>query len=164
MSTRSGIVYSRSAGVSRKLKIEIPSPVSSIELRRSPRLHKETKTRPSFFEPSPSSDDEVVVRRSARIAMSSLSAEILRELRDEHDYDSTSDYDEEEEEEEEEIQQPKYEVVIDFDEASNAWRANKRRVGESWEYVTTRSQFKRKCCESSSIADRVKSVRRQASR
>ena len=27
-----------------------------------------------------------------------------------------------------------YEVNIDFDEASAAWRSNKRRVGESWVY------------------------------
>jgi hypothetical protein len=30
---------------------------------------------------------------------------------------------------------PEYEVNIDFDEASKAWRANKRRFGESWTYI-----------------------------
>ena len=167
MTTRSGIVYTRSTGFTRKLEVEIPSPT---EIRRSPRLQKEMRTtsRPAFFEPSPS-DEESIVRRSARIANKSLSAETLRELCDEHDYDSTSNYEGEEEEDfveeedVEEVQPPKYEVVIDFDEASNAWRANKRRVGESWEYVSPRNHLKRKCNESS-IADRVKSVRRQASR
>ena len=57
------------------------------------------------------------------------------------DNDSTSTYDTEDEE----MQiytnnifrtiRPKYEVNIDFDEASAAWRSNKRRVGESWVYV-----------------------------
>jgi hypothetical protein len=32
---------------------------------------------------------------------------------------------------------PKYAVNIDFDDASRAWRANKRRVGESWVYKST---------------------------
>ena len=31
---------------------------------------------------------------------------------------------------------PKYNVQIDFDEASKAWNANKRRVGQSYEYTT----------------------------
>ena len=31
-----------------------------------------------------------------------------------------------------------YEVNIDFDEASAAWRSNKRRVGESWVYSVAR--------------------------
>jgi len=33
-----------------------------------------------------------------------------------------------------------YEVNIDFDEASKAWRANKRRVGESWVYVKPKAK------------------------
>ena len=38
---------------------------------------------------------------------------------------------------------PKYNVQIDFDEASKAWNANKRRVGQSYEYtniIKTRSK------------------------
>jgi len=40
---------------------------------------------------------------------------------------------------------PRYEVNIDFDEASEAWRANKRRIGEQWAY---RRSSKRKVVES----------------
>ena len=31
---------------------------------------------------------------------------------------------------------PLYEVNIDFDEASAAWNRNKRRVGQSYEYIS----------------------------
>jgi hypothetical protein len=62
------------------------------------------------------------------------------------DYDSSSDY----YEEVDEIPQ-KYEVKIDFDEASIAWRANKRRVGESWVYTKTSPPS-----QTGSIASRVK--------
>jgi hypothetical protein len=73
------------------------------------------------------------------------------------DYDSSSDYYEEVDE-----NTPKYEVNIDFDEASIAWRANKRRVGESWVYKKPTRQTKKLVPAStlvttnSSIASRVK--------
>ena len=36
------------------------------------------------------------------------------------------------------LQQPKYAVNIDFDEASNAWKANKRSIGNgSYRYIRT---------------------------
>ncbi len=37
----------------------------------------------------------------------------------------------------EQMNLPKYDVQIDFDEASKAWNANKRRVGQSYEYTTS---------------------------
>ena len=77
-----------------------------------------------------------------RSGSTSFSKEYIREYCGDSDNDSTSTYDSEEEDEE--IQYytknifqaiaPKYEVHIDFDEASAAWRSNKRRVGESWVY------------------------------
>lgn len=68
------------------------------------------------------------------------------------DYDSSSDYYEEVDE-----IPSKYEVFIDFDEASIAWRANKRRVGESWVY--TKPSRKRTAPEQpGSIASRVKEL------
>ena len=154
MSTRSGIVYAQSKVANRKLAIEIPTTPASTEVRRSPRFHK--KMCPT----------DALLRRSARITKTSLPIEVMRELCNDVDYDSTSDYEEEQEQEEEEpeVQAPKYEVIIDFDEASSAWRANKRRVGESWVYLKTyptRQNKRTKAEESSSIADRVKSTRRQ---
>lgn len=79
-----------------------------------------------------------------RSGSTSFSKEYIREYVGDSDNDSTSTYDSDEEEEDEEIKSytknifqaiaPKYEVHIDFDEASAAWRSNKRRVGESWVY------------------------------
>ncbi len=57
------------------------------------------------------------------------------------DDDSSSDYSD--------CDTPKYEVNIDFDEASAAWRSNKRRVGESWVYI-------KPIVHTDSIASRVK--------
>ena len=70
---------------------------------------------------------------------------------------------------------PKYDVDIDFDNASRAWRSNKRRDGESWVYVTKRLKNRgvnfrvienvnrshaNKLLVSSSIGERVKINRR----
>jgi hypothetical protein len=162
MSTRSGIVYAQSniancklvtepKVTNRKLAIEIPTTSASTEVRRSPRFHKKMR------------QTDTILRRSSRITKTTLPIEVMRELCNDTDYDSTSDYEEEQEQEEPEVQ-PKYEVIIDFDEASSAWRANKRRVGESWVYLKTyptRQNKRIKVEESSSIADRVKSSRRQ---
>jgi hypothetical protein len=85
------------------------------------------------------------VLRSASGRSVSFSTPYIREYVVDSDNDSTSTYNsEDDDEEDEEIQsytknifQPiaqKYEVCIDFDEASAAWRSNKRRVGESWVY------------------------------
>ena len=77
------------------------------------------EARPVFFEPRPAS----ATRRSMRINRSST------QLSEKSNSISTC-------EEEEQSQPPqKYEVHINFDDASKEWRANKRRVGQSWEYI-----------------------------
>lgn len=137
-STRSGIIYNtRAPSVASKSQPII----SATETRKSPRLASENSRfegkihRPIFFEPITQQERP---RRSNRTA---FPAELIREFCDESDNDSSSDY----EIEDEEVQQytrnsflpvtlPRYEVNIDFDEASAAWRSNKRRVGESWVY------------------------------
>jgi hypothetical protein len=68
-----------------------------------------------------------------RTTRTRFSQEAMKELYDiESDKDASPDYTSEDEE----VQHmpPKYEVDIDFDEASREWRANKRRVGECWVY------------------------------
>ena len=76
------------------------------------------EVRPVFFEPRPAS----ATRRSMRINHSSTQ---LNEKSNSCEQD-----------EQPQSQPPqKYEVHIDFDDASKAWRSNKRRVGESWEYI-----------------------------
>lgn len=72
--------------------------------------------------------------RPQRSTCTSFSAKLINEYCD-SDNDSTSDYGSDDEVYFDTIDSiPKYEVNIDFDEASTAWRANKRRVGESWVY------------------------------
>ena len=149
-STRSGIIYNtRASSVATSIATSIAPSIASknqpiisaTEPRKSPRLASENSRfegkihRPMFFEPITQQERP---RRSNRTA---FPAELIREFCDESDNDSTSDY----EIEDEEVQQytrnsflpvtlPRYEVNIDFDEASAAWRSNKRRVGESWVY------------------------------
>jgi len=141
-STRSGTIYNNTSIVASNRPI-----VSETEttVRKSPRLSTDTRRysgrvhqgslreiRPEFIEP---------ITRPRRSNRTAFPAELVREFCDEKDTDSTSDYDSEDEE----VQQytrnsffpvtlPKYEVNIDFDGASTAWRSNKRRVGESWVY------------------------------
>ncbi len=42
--------------------------------------------------------------------------------------------------------EPKYDVAIDFDAASAAWRANKKRHGESYVYTCTQPCKNGKVC------------------
>lgn len=186
-STRSGLIYSNSPSVAPTVASSVaPTVASSVAstniisespVRKSPRLTSEERryqgqihrgslreNRPAFFEPRP-----------VRANRTTFTEELLRELCEEEDNDSTSDY----EIEDEEVQQyfresflpitlPRYEVEIDFDGASTAWRSNKRRVGESWTY--TRPSIKKHAASlvsshvashvASSIASRVKGNRR----
>lgn len=137
MSTRSGIIYNTRFTSSRPV---VASSTQESQVRKSPRFEGKVHqtTRPAFFEPITTTTQNTRPQRSNRTA---FPAELIREYCNDSDNDSTSDY----EIEDEEVQQytrdsfislytPKYEVDIDFDEASTAWRANKRRVGESWVY------------------------------
>ncbi len=117
MSTRSGLVYSPTlilrSGIVHNNSNNTSKHVSSIS---------KVSTRP---------------QRSTR---TKFTAEYIREFCLESDDDDSLDYSPEDEE----VQQytnntfvnisPKYEVNIDFDEASEAWRANKHRVGQQWAY------------------------------
>jgi len=131
-STRSGINYNSIASSK-------PIVSSSTQARKSPRFEGKIHqtSRPAFFEPVTTTQNT----RPQRANRTAFPAELIREYCNDSDNDSTSDY----EMEDEEVQQytrdsfislytPKYDVDIDFDEASTAWRANKRRVGESWVY------------------------------
>ena len=111
---------------------------------------QETSRRPVFFEPTPFYEP-----KSKRSNRTQFNAETLRELCGESDNDSTSTYNSDSDKE----YSPKYEVNIDFDLASEAWRANKYRVGESWKYK------KNAFCgdtSTSTIASRIKDRRRRA--
>ena len=123
-STRSGFTYNASSSKEQPI-------IAATAPRRSPRHQTSTK----FFEPI------ATTQRPQRTNRATFSEELLREICDEQDNDSTSDYEFEEEEVQQYIRDsftpialPRYEVNIDFDEASAAWRSNKRRVGESWVY------------------------------
>jgi len=169
-STRSGIIYNNSSTVASS--VASTNIISESPVRKSPRLipseseerryrgqiHRGSlrENRPEFFEPT--------TTRPIRNNRTTFSEEFLRELCEEEDNDSTSDY----EIEDEEVQQytrgsflpitlPRYEVDIDFDEASAAWRSNKRRVGESWVY--TRPSIKKQAASlvSSHVASSVTS-------
>ena len=100
------------------------------------------------------------IQRVARENRTQFPIEVIREICDDSDNDSTSTYNSDDATAEEQYMQPKYEVNIDFDEASKAWRANKRRIGESWVYIVKKSVQIRKSpqnsTESNSIASRVK--------
>jgi hypothetical protein len=81
-----------------------------------------------------------VSTRPQRSTRTKFTAEFIREFCLESDDDDSLDYSPEDEE----VQQytrntfvnipPRYEVNIDFDDASEAWRANKRRIGQQWAY------------------------------
>lgn len=195
-STRSGLIYNNASLVASSVASRVassvtePNIISESQVRKSPRfisseleerrysgkIHRGSlrETRPAFFEPVTTTQ----YTRPKRSTRTAFSEELLRELCDESDNDSTSDY---------EIEQytrgsflpitlPRYEVNIDFDEASAAWRSNKRRVGESWTYTRPRpSQVKETVkqhaaalvsahIEASSVASRVKELRRGGDR
>jgi hypothetical protein len=128
--------------------------------------------RPVFFEPSPrpmfANNLQPGTDRCIRKNRTQFSTETLHELCTDSDNDSTSTYDHEDvEAEEEQYMQPKYDVNIDFDEASEAWRANKRRVGEGWVYIvkqppkkTMRHKTRKinQITEPNNIASRVKEL------
>ena len=120
--TRSGVIYSNPFLHMNK------TPVCSCVVRTS--THCE-KNRPTFFEPI-----SLKKTRSIRSTRTQFSSETLKELCLESDNDSASSYDNNDAAKEEwtKYMPPKYEVNIDFDEASKAWRENKRRAGESWVY------------------------------
>ena len=109
MSTRSGLVYSPTlnlrSGIVHNNSNNTSKPVSSIS---------KVSTRP---------------QRSTR---TKFTAEYIREFCLESDDDDSLDYSPEDEE----VQQYTNNtfVNIDFDEASEAWRANKHRVGQQWAY------------------------------
>jgi hypothetical protein len=130
-STRSGIIYNtRSSSIP-----VVASSTQESQVRKSPRFEGMIHPTmcPATFEPIITTTQNTRPQRSNRTA---FPAELIREYCNDSDNDCTSDY----EIEDEEVQQytqymsPKYEVYFDFDEASSAWRANKRRVGESWVY------------------------------
>lgn len=134
-STRSGIIYNK-PNSNQKQSFIISQ--SSAGQRRSPRMHKatETQTIPThqefFAEPVIEKFSEGICsgefdnERPKRTTSHRIPLDILREYLDEEDNDDSSDY--------EEDQNSEYEVNIDFDEASAAWRSNKLRRGESWIY------------------------------
>jgi hypothetical protein len=127
--TRSGIIYSKvsKTNVEPKTNVELVS----ISIPKTPTPIMRNNNRPSFFEPEPITDEPT---RSARPNRTQFSPAVLRELCSESDNDSTSSYDSDDAAADNEDQQyymthmqPKYAVSIDFDEASKAWRENKRR-------------------------------------
>jgi len=124
--TRSGKVYSYCQKV-------ISSPKIPTLILHSGIDQKKEEQRPAFIEPFPT-----------------------RQIKQTH-----RDFGEDSSEKEEAYQQqytvpPKYEVNIDFDEASRAWRANKRRVGESWVYKSTETETRTGTRTSSRIRNRNK--------
>lgn len=159
-STRSGTIYSivpvskTNPPISNKRPAFISIPNTPTPISRSNII------RPAFFEPTPSPI------RQQRLNRTQFSSAVLRDLCADSDNDSTSSYDSDDVEEEQEYQRqkwthrPKYEVNIDFDEASRAWRENKRRVGESWVYKTKPEPKKTTTIQESSVASRL--VRRTA--
>jgi hypothetical protein len=137
MSTRSGAIYNRAVTSSAVTSSESVGVTDSVK--------RSTRILTTKLQENKSSNPYGL--RSASGRSVSFSTPYIREYVVDSDNDSTSTYnseDDDDEDEDEEIQsytknifQPiaqKYEVHIDFDEASAAWRSNKRRVGESWVY------------------------------
>ena len=136
MSTRSGAIYNRAITSSAITSSESVGVTDSV--KRSTRI---LTTKLQEYKSS-----NPYGLRSASGRSVSFSTPYIREYVVDSDNDSTSTYNskDDDDDEDEEIQyytknifQPiaqKYEVHIDFDEASAAWRSNKRRVGESWVY------------------------------
>ncbi len=116
--TRSGIIYSN-----RPQSIVSATEEHIVERRRSPR-NQNNNTEFAFSEPT-------VNERSKRSTSNRIPLDILRDYMNDSDDDNSSDY---EEEEEYHYLSPKYDVSIDFDESSVAWRSNKLREGERWVY------------------------------
>ena len=49
-----------------------------------------------------------------------------------------------------------YEVIIDFDEASEAWKANKVSIGNgSYKYVCAKKNKNNKCCSSKCLPQEI---------
>jgi hypothetical protein len=162
--TRSGTIYSKS----NINKVSVSLPISkndrpipaSISIPKTPTPILRNNNRPAFFEPVPISPTNTN-NRQKRPNRTQFPKEVLRELVAESDNDSTSSYDSDDmkadTEEEQKWMPPKYNLPtftpfsrklpeyqtndIDFDEASKAWRANKRRVGESWVYKVQKSSL-----------------------
>ena len=146
--TRSGTIYSKVSKTNVEPVGKTNAKPASISIPKTPEnipstpILRSNNIRPAFFEPVPSPI------RSTRPNRTQLSPEVLRDLCAESDNDSTSSYDSDDVEEEQKLllqyqyMPPKYEVNIDFDEASKAWRENKRRVGESWVYKKEKSERK----------------------
>jgi hypothetical protein len=161
--TRSGTVYNSNK------KSRIERPVSLTNGKTNNIINNSSATKqPAFFEPRPTNVYSAKANRNAnnvrkfplRETRTQFSKEMLSELCAYSDNDSTSTYDSDDAQEEEEYQrqydQPKYEVNIDFDEASEAWRANKRKVGESWVYKKENPYRKNAATNSSSsVASRL---------
>ena len=137
---------------------EFPSETrrKNVTERRSPRNQKPAKC--SFFEPEP----VVVNNRPKRATSHRIPLDVLKQYLNDEDDDNSSDYEEEQEQEEqqpekneqkESVPVAKFEVKINFDEASKAWRANiKKNNDDYWERflesptVTDRSKrYIRKC-------------------
>lgn len=140
-STRSGIIYNNARSSDRTI---------TVSERRSPRNQKPAKC--SFFEPEP----VVVNNRPKRSTSHRIPLDVLKQYLNDEDDDNSSDYEEEHEQEEqqpekneqnESVPVAKFEVKINFDEASKAWRANiKKNNDEYWE----------RFLESSTVTDRSK--------
>jgi hypothetical protein len=192
--TRSGIIYNKNSDILSSVSASVKTATTE---RRSPRIagkslpFSQKNLRVQVLEDVKHAVEESnIMQRQQRSTRTSIPAELIREYCNESDNDSTSDY----ESEDEEVYQytcdsvlpvtlPLYEVNIDFDEASAAWRSNKRRVGESWVYklpislnspVTPFRVEDDKICKkqasalvsehiNTSIASRVKEIRRTAS-
>ena len=129
MSTRSGLVYNN----------PFSGETSSGESSNS-YAHSSLRNCPNNTS-KPVSSISKVSTRPQRSTRTKFTAEFIREFCLESDDDDDSlDYSPEDEE----VQQytrntfvnipPRYEVNIDFDDASEAWRANKRRIGQQWAY------------------------------
>lgn len=135
MTTRSGAIYNRAITSSAITNSEVTSSATVTPITDSVKRCKRILT-------TKLQEDKSLNSYVLRSGSTSFSKEYIREYCGDSDNDSTSTYDSEEEDEEiksytKNIFQaiaPKYEVHIDFDEASTAWRSNKRRVGESWVY------------------------------
>jgi hypothetical protein len=145
MSTRSGAIYNRAVTSSAVTSSAVTSSAvtSSESVGVTDSVKRSTRILTTKLKEDKSSNPYGL--RSASGRSVSFSTPYIREYVVDSDNDSTSTYNsKDDDEEDEEIQsytknifQPiaqKYEVCIDFDEASAAWRSNKRRVGESWVY------------------------------
>ena len=144
--TRSNLIYNNNATVSEKKQV---AKYSGLVERRSPRISKPIESKVFTF------NDSDINRRPKRSTSQRIPLDILREYLNESDDDNSSDY---EEEQEESIPVPKYEVNIDFDEASAAWRSNKRRKGEGWVYKLNMKTYDNRVAKDNAVKPEVSSV------